>query len=116
MFNANLAKIKENMQNLMEITDDLFDVAWRLKAVDGDYRLCYNVKASRYEVYGRKNNQRAFVVPFDELDARTVDYARRTRAENIARLVAEMDRENAETDKRNVKAAAEQYQRILEEL
>lgn len=104
------------MQNLIEITNDLFDVAWRLQAVDKDYSLRYNVKARRYEVYFRSRNQRAFVVPFDEIDARTVEYARHTRTENIACLVAELDKQNALADKRNRQAAAEKCRQILEEV
>ena len=73
------------MNNLIEITDDLFDISRRLKSVDEDYRLYYNGAKRRYEVHNRKQcgSTLAFVVPFEELDARTVEYARKTRAENI---------------------------------
>ena len=39
------------MQHLREITSDVFDIADRLKAIDGRYRLFYNLIAKRYEVY-----------------------------------------------------------------
>ncbi len=97
------------MNNLIEITDDLFDISRRLKSVDEDYRLCYNGAKRRYEVHNRKQcgSTLAFVVLFEELDARTVEYARKTRAENIELLLAEMDKHNAEQEKQNTARAVE---------
>ena len=97
------------MNNLIEITDDLFDISRRLKSLDEDYRLYYNGAKRRYEVHNRKQcgSTLAFVVPFEELDARTVEYARKTRAENIELLLAEMDKHNAEQEKQNTARAVE---------
>ncbi len=99
----------KNMNNLIEITDDLFDISRRLKSVDEDYRLYYNGAKRRYEVHNRKQcgSTLAFVVPFEELDARTVEYARKTRAENIELLLAEMDKHNAEQEQQNTARAVE---------
>lgn len=97
------------MNELIEITDDLFDICRRLKSVDEDYSVCYNVEKRRYEVHNRKQcgSTLAFVVPFDELDARTVEYARKTRAENVVALLQEIDKYNAEQEKLTVRKAAE---------
>ena len=77
------------------ITNDLFDIAWRLRAVNDNYRVYYNVEKSRYEVRNSKTNALEFVVPYDELDSRTVEYARYSRVENAERIFAEIERHNA---------------------
>ncbi len=104
-----VALFVKDMKELIEITDDLFDICRRLKSVDEDYSVCYNVEKRRYEVHNRKQcgSTLAFVVPFDELDARTVEYARKTRAENVVALLQEIDKYNAEQEKLTVRKAAE---------
>ncbi|MCH5151346.1 MAG: hypothetical protein J1F65_01655 [Clostridiales bacterium] len=77
------------------ITNDLFDIAWRLRQVCDDYRVYYNVEKNRYEVHNSKKNTLEFVVPYGELDARTVEYARYSRVENADRIFAEIERHNA---------------------
>ena len=74
-------RIGETM-TLISITDDLYDIAWRLKAINDDYRLVYNTVKNRYEVYSRSTDAIQFVVPYNELDARTVNYALMSRVQN----------------------------------
>ena len=77
---------------LIKITNDLFDVAARLKAVNEGYVVYYNKAKSRYEVYD--GDSFAFVVPYPELDCRTVDYARKTSRQNADKLFEEIERNN----------------------
>ena len=74
---------------LIRITEDVFDVCDRLKSVDERYKLFYNAKKRRYEVY--VEDKLAFVVPFYSLDARTVEYARMTRVERAAEIFRETE-------------------------
>lgn len=83
---------------LIKITNDLFDVAARLKSVNDNYIVYYNAEKRRYEVYD--GDSFAFVVPYAELDCRTVDYARKTSRQNADRIFEEIERNN--------RAAAEQ--------
>lgn len=64
----------------VRITDDVFFIASRLKEVDPTYYVVYDTEKRRYEVHsdGQRGNTLCFVVPFGRLDARTVEYARRT--------------------------------------
>lgn len=77
---------------LIKITNDLFDVAARLKSVNEGYVVYYNPAKGRHEVYD--GDSFAFVVPYSELDCRTVDYARRTSRQNADKLFAEIERNN----------------------
>ena len=97
------------------ITDDLFDIAARLKSVKDSYALYYNVEKKRYEVHDGVKNTLEFVVPFDELDARTVEYALYTKVERAKDVLADMERHNAQLERERAKVAIENAAVSLEE-
>ena len=92
------------MQYLIKITSDLFDIAARLKRVKPTYVVYYNTKFNRYEVYD--GDSFAFVVPYGELDARTVDYAQTTSVKNDVKIFAEVERNNKTVTKQLIQGAA----------
>ena len=90
------------MKGLIPIEKDVFSVADRLKEVDERYRVYRNTLDHRFEVYVGEALQ--FVVPFQKLDARTVEYARKTRIERVNKIVQELDKENDLLEKRKNRA------------
>lgn len=92
-------------QCLIPITNDLFDIAARLKSVNADYVLYYNAVGLRYEVHDRSGL--AFAVPYDELDARTVEYAYETSVQNADEIFAEIERSNDIITKNKIRSIAE---------
>lgn len=78
---------------LQRIRHDLFDIAKRLKSIDRRYELFFNRKKNRYEIYA--NGAMQMALPFERLDARTLTYARKTRLENLEKIIAEIEEENA---------------------
>jgi hypothetical protein len=100
-------------RELIVIESDLYDIAWRLKAIDAGYTLVRNARLDRFEVY--KDGAIQIVSPFRELDARLLAHARRTRVENAARLIRELDESNAATAAAAEKKSAEKArERLLE--
>lgn len=90
------------------IEDDLFGVCGRLKSIDDGYFVFRNYKTGRFEVHNSKDkNTLCLVLPYDELDERTVRRVLATRAERAAALVEQMERDNARADAARIKAAAE---------
>ena len=89
------------------ITSDLFDIAWRLRSVNDGYRLYYNTQKCRYEVRNSITDALEFVVPYDELDARTVEYARYTSVQNANALFEEIERNNKQVEKDKIAKIAE---------
>ena len=83
------------------ITHDLFDIAKRLKGIDRRYKLFFNRKKNRYEIYA--NGAMQMALPFERLDARTLSYARKTRLENLEKIIAEIEKENARIEIENAK-------------
>ena len=90
---------------LERIEHDLFDIASRLKEVDERYELFFNKSLGRYEIFA--NGVLQIAVPFDRLDARTVEFARKTRLENLQKLIENIDRENALLDEMKRKQTIE---------
>ena len=83
------------------ITNDLYDIACRLRSVNDDYRLYYNAKKGRYEVHSAKRQRLQFIVPYDELDARTVEYARYSRVENAKRIFEDIEKHNSKLEQQS---------------
>jgi hypothetical protein len=80
---------------LIRIRGDLFDVASRLKEIDGRYFPVYNKKYGRFEIHCAEDGHSvACILPFDRLDGRTIEYVRETRVENIGKLVGEIEKNN----------------------
>lgn len=82
---------------LKRIYDDLFHISKRLKSIDKTYVLYFNRKLKRFEIYARGAMQMA--LPFDKLDTRTLEYARKTRIENIENMIREIEANNEKIQK-----------------
>ncbi|MDD4839198.1 MAG: hypothetical protein PHE93_00810 [Clostridia bacterium] len=91
--------------NLIEIKEDVFDIACRLREIDENYRLFFNTDHKRYEIYSRAGLE--VVVPYTFLDVRTLVHVRKTRLSNRKQLIEEIENTNARIEE-------EQRQKIIE--
>lgn len=100
---------------LILITNDLFDISARLKSINPNYVLYYNPFNTRYEVHNvcQRGNTLAFIVPYDELDARTLDYACKTHVSNVDEIVKEVEQNNKKLDKQRISYLAEMGAEML---
>lgn len=78
---------------MQRIYHDLFHIAERILQIDPCYKIFWHGERERYEVFW--HGKLAFVVPFDALDVRTLEYAKRTRRENADDIEREIDEGNA---------------------
>lgn len=92
--------------HLIPITNDLYDVASRLTSVKATYVVYYNKLKCRYEVYDGDNF--AFVVPYGELDCRTIDYALKTSVQNADEIFEEIRRNNDYVTKKTISNAVDE--------
>lgn len=106
------------MNGLIEIHEDLFDIAARLRSVNENYRLYYNKICDRYEVHNvlQRPSTLAFVVPYKELDARTVEYARFSRVQNAEKVFRDIEKHNQNLEKQQEKRSKEEIRERLEKL
>lgn len=103
------------MKNLIKIVGDPFFIAERLKEIDSSYEVYYNLSTSAYEVHSNEQvkNSYCFKVPFDVLDERTLFHARRTRAENRDKIIAEIEKDNFLLEQKNIKKQVEMLKEAL---
>ena len=79
----------------IEIVHDVYYIAERLKEIDFNYFILYNTKRKKYEIHhAGQSDTYCLTVPYDELDACTIDFVNQTRVENRDRLLKELDEEN----------------------
>ena len=84
------------MKNLLKIENDCFFIAQRLKQVDPTYEIYFNLNSGAYEVHsnGQSKSSYCFKVPYNVLDERTIDFAYKTRIQNLNTILNEIDKEN----------------------
>lgn len=88
------------------ITDDMFGIADRLKGIDSSYFIIYNYVKKRYEVHSddQRGGTLALIVPYPELDARTVALVRSSRRERIDEILRETEKHNAAAEKKTIES------------
>ncbi len=78
----------------MVITNDVFDIARRVREIDSSYRIVFDNKRKKFKLYGDPRNSYIMTLPFSRLDARTVEYVRKTRVERLDAIIAEIEANN----------------------
>jgi AmiR/NasT family two-component response regulator len=76
------------------VTSHAMDIPVRLKEVNRDFFVMFNTKIQKYEIHcaSQPESTLACVLPFEELDNRTLLYVRefsRERTQNLAREIEE---------------------------
>lgn len=99
--------------NLILIDNDCYFIAQRLKEIDESYFIVFNLFKRVYEVHSKnqQKNSYCFTIPYLTLDDRTIDFAIKTRKENIDKILKEIDENNNKVYKKNIK---EQVEKIKE--
>lgn len=103
------------MKKLLIIENDNYFICQRLKEIDKDYFIVFNLKRNKYEVHvkGQEKNSYAFTIPYDMLDERTVLFALKTRIENQDKIMEEIERENEENYNRLLKQQTNLIKEII---
>ena len=103
------------MKNQTTIYSDTFYICQRLKEIDESYFIVYNFVKSKFEVHSSSQgvNSSCFTVPYNVLDERTLDYAKKTRSQNLDNLIKEMDLQNEKLEKERGKEAVECLKEVL---
>ncbi len=101
---------------LKEIKSDLFNISNRIKAIDKKYFVVFNRKKQKFEVHYRRNkNTYELTVPYDALDARAVEFVRKTRVQNKQKIFDEIEKSNAEFERKKTKDIIENVNRRIYE-
>ena len=75
------------------VVSHALNIPARLKAVGAGYFVMLNVRTQRFEIHdaAQRENTLACVLPFDELDARAIEYARRYHVSRLGETAREVD-------------------------
>ena len=84
------------------VLNNVYDIPVRLKEVNRDFFCMFNTREQKFEIpdASQLGTTLACVLPFDELDARAISYVREFARERLAIVAAEIERYNAELDRR----------------
>lgn len=103
------------MKNFVAINYDPCFIAQRIKEIDAQYFIVFNIKKQKFEVHhlGQIDGTYCFTIPYKVLDERTLFYTLKTRSQNAEQIIKELDSQNALLQKQNVKQAANKIMEIL---
>lgn len=104
------------MKNQIVLQGDVFDICQRLKEVDETYFVVFNFNRKKFEVHSslQRGSSYCFTIPYDCLDDRTIDFARKTSVARIDQLIKEIDQQNENLEKQMQKQTVERLKEVLE--
>lgn len=92
----------------IKITHDLFDIAERVKEINKNYEIYFDTVLQKYVLTAFGVHQS--IIPYDELDVRTLDYVYETRIENAEKVLEDIDRHNAKKERESNKKVKDEIE------
>lgn len=105
------------MKRFFVVESDCLGIADRLRGIDKDYFLVFDLDKKHFELHNRQQAGDSFCLefPFEEIDERMVDLTRKTRVQNSDALFEELEAENSRRQKQIVSTAINTFkERIYE--
>ena len=102
-------------QKLFEIESDCLDIVKRIRAIDKDYFVMFDLVNHKFELHNRAQGKGTYCLtfPFDALDERAVDFTLKTRVQNSDALFEEMEAENKALEKAKMKEILNSFEEKL---
>lgn len=84
----------------IKLEHDVFNITKRLKQINKAYFVLYNTKSQKYEIHNQNyQNTYCLTLPFNQLDARTIDYV--LKSQNVEQMLLEIEENNLKLEKSN---------------
>jgi copper chaperone CopZ len=89
------------------VTTNVYDIPERLKEVDPRLFVMLNLETQKFEVHvaGQRGTTLGCELPFDELDARAIDYVRGSMGVDAHEVAAEIKKHNKKLDQTRIDTA-----------
>ena len=88
------------MKKLIEIKSDCLDIVERIKSIDKDYYVVFNLSNNTYELHDRSQKWTyTLTFPYDCLDERAYLYVLKTRVQNSDKIFEEIEENNKQREK-----------------
>lgn len=93
------------MKRAFEIESDCLDIVKRIKEIDKDYFVMFNLDNGKFELHHRGQLKKTYclTLPYDTLDERSVLYVLKTRVQNSDKIFKEIDEANKRLEKARVR-------------
>lgn len=102
---------------LIKIKSDVFDIADRVKEVDSGYFVVYNTVLSRFEVHNRHQKGSTFCIVCDDgLNCKVITKLRKSKIENIDKILREIDENNQKIEQNASKKLKDETSFKLKEM
>lgn len=99
------------------VTGDALDIVRRIKEIYEGYFVMLNRRTQKFEVHVRGQQcTLGCELPFEQLDARAVEYVRRHERDRIDEYMREMDREAARQEAERARKLREAAERMADGL
>ena len=105
------------MKKTFEIKSDCLDIVERIKAIDADYFVMFDLDAKKFQLHNRAQKRSTYCLtfPFDTLDERAVTHVLKTRVQNSDELFKRLEEENARLEKAKTKEVLNDFLENFEE-
>ena len=102
-------------KKLFEIESDCLDIVKRLRAIDKDYFVLFDLDSHKFELHNHAQGKGTYCLtfPFDALDERAVNFALKTRVQNSDALFEELEAENKALEKAKMKKILNDFEEKL---
>lgn len=105
------------MKRCFAVESDCLGIVERLKSVDKDYLLLFNLDSRKFELHNKSQlgDSYCLTFPFETIDERMIDLAKKTRVENSDALFEELEKENLKREKQIYSTALDTLKESLYE-
>lgn len=90
------------------INNDLLDISARLREIKPSYGIVFNTENQKFEV--TDEGKTVLVLPYENLDERTLERVFETRCENVFEIIKRVDKENEALEKERMKRAMDRLE------
>lgn len=84
----------------IKIESDVFDICERIKKIDENYFVLFNLNSNKFEIHNSKlKNSYCLTIPYGQLDSRTIELLHSTDIRNYDKIIKNLDTENEKNEK-----------------
>jgi len=92
------------MKRSFEIDSDCLDIVERIRAIDKDYFIMFDLDVKRFQLHNKSQRiSYCLTFPYDCLDERAVDMVLKTRTQNADEIFAQIEADNKKIQEKKVK-------------
>lgn len=92
----------------LKIESDVFDICERIKVIDENYFVLFNLNSNKFEIHNSKyKNSYCLTIPYRQLDSRVIELLHSTDIRNYDKIIKNLDVENEKNEKQAFEKAKE---------